>query len=176
MGIGTSLGAYFETTLDHHAGNEYLTNPNSTPDNNELSTNEVMPKPDEGPKVIPIADFTPLTDKQHDLLSWDTPWVMSKDPALNSGTPKERRESMDFMMNQSDEDMKKQYDDAVKTFGKDHVVSDGPLPAGRIRGHSSIPAFKEYKDDLPDDVKIHQMEDGSWIFQKTPDTKSIPMS
>lgn len=57
MGIGTSLGAYFETSLDHHAGNEYLLNPNSTPDNNELSTNEVMPKPDEEPKVIPIADI-----------------------------------------------------------------------------------------------------------------------
>lgn len=57
MGIGTSLGAYFETPLDHHAGNEYLANPNSTPDNNELSTNEVMPKPDEEPKVIPISDI-----------------------------------------------------------------------------------------------------------------------
>lgn len=57
MGIGTSLGAYFETSLDHHAGNEYLLNPNSTPDNNELSTNEVMPKPDEEPKIIPVADI-----------------------------------------------------------------------------------------------------------------------
>lgn len=51
MGIGTSLGAFFEDSLDHHAGNEYLLNPNSTPDNNELSTNEVMPKPDEEAKV-----------------------------------------------------------------------------------------------------------------------------
>lgn len=57
MGIGTSLGAYFETALDHHSSNEYLTNPNSTPDNNELSTNEVMPKSDEEPKVIPISDI-----------------------------------------------------------------------------------------------------------------------
>lgn len=62
MGIGTSLGAYFETYLDHHAGNEYLLNPNSTPDNNELSTNEVMPQSPE--PVNPKHYDTALTDEQ----------------------------------------------------------------------------------------------------------------
>lgn len=65
MGIGTSLGAYFETNLDHHAGNEYLLNPNSTPDNNELSPNVIMPPAEDDvalagdqPIAIPIANIT----------------------------------------------------------------------------------------------------------------------
>lgn len=62
MGIGTSLGAYFETSLDHHAGNEYLDNPSSTPDNNELSTNEVMPQ---APEPVNPAEYeTHLTPDQ----------------------------------------------------------------------------------------------------------------
>lgn len=62
MGIGTSLGAYYETDLDHHAGNQYLLEPNSTPDNNELSTNEVMPQTPE--PVDPSHYETPLTPDQ----------------------------------------------------------------------------------------------------------------
>lgn len=58
MGIGTSLGAYFETNLDHHAGNEYVLKPNSTPDNNELSTDSVMPDPEAEPQAIPVANIT----------------------------------------------------------------------------------------------------------------------
>lgn len=61
MGIGTSLGAFFEDDF-HQIANPWLDNPNSTPDNNELSTNEVMPKPDEEPKVIQ-AGFKEAKDK-----------------------------------------------------------------------------------------------------------------
>lgn len=63
MGIGTSLGAFFEDSFQHHAGNEYLLEPNSTPDNNELSTNEVMPHPEEEPKIVPIANLTNTPDE-----------------------------------------------------------------------------------------------------------------
>lgn len=65
MGIGTSLGAFFETELDHHAGNEL-----QALDNNEISPNEIMPQePVEGedPKIMEVVDsvkFDPRSDKQ----------------------------------------------------------------------------------------------------------------
>lgn len=43
MGIGTSLGAFFEDDF-HHIVNPWLDNPNNTPDNIEISPNEVLPQ------------------------------------------------------------------------------------------------------------------------------------
>lgn len=53
MGIGTSLGAFYQDEF-HQTMDNYMKNPNSTPDNNELSTNEVMPDPEAETKITPI--------------------------------------------------------------------------------------------------------------------------
>lgn len=60
MAIGTSLGAFFETEFDHHTGNELNMD---AKDNNEWSPNEIMPHPEEEPKIIPIANLTNTPDE-----------------------------------------------------------------------------------------------------------------
>lgn len=51
MGIGTSLGAFFEDDF-HHIANPWLDKPNSTPDNNEVSPNAIMP--DDNVTLLPV--------------------------------------------------------------------------------------------------------------------------
>lgn len=52
MSIGTSKGAFFEDDF-HQLVNPWLAAPNSTPDNMELSPNEVLPQE---PTLLPV-DF-----------------------------------------------------------------------------------------------------------------------
>lgn len=61
MGVGTSLGAYFDTGLDHHTGNELNMD---AVDNNEWSPNEIMPHTPE--PVDPSHYDTPLTKGQEE--------------------------------------------------------------------------------------------------------------
>lgn len=55
MGIGTSLGAYFETDLDHHSGNEFVIPPKDTGDDNALPPEEGSY--DNKAKVLQVSDI-----------------------------------------------------------------------------------------------------------------------
>lgn len=114
------------------------------------------------------APYTPLTPEEQEALG-DTGVVSSKGP--NGGPTKEEVQEM---LDTSQEDLDAHYNDLVKDLGKDHVLG-GPLPAGRIRGWKSIPGFQEYMKNLPPDVTVHDLKDGTIIFQKVKQ-KPVPTS
>ena len=109
------------------------------------------------------ADFEELSPEEHKALMWDTP-VTKSSPDAWGATPQERRQQMDDIMSRTQEDYDKYYQElqGSKTF----TSQGGPIPAGRVRGHKDIPAFKEYLNDLPPDVSAHDMKDGTIIFRK----------
>lgn len=171
MGIGTSMGAFHEDEFAHIAS-PWMEKPEDTPDNNVIDPN-VDP---EGIKpikdlIMPVADFTPLNEKQYKDLMWDTPVVSSKDPDLREGTKQSHIDYMNEMLNITPEEHKRNFEATAKAVGRENLLGD-VSPAGRIRGWSDIPAFQDFKDNLPDDVEVHDMKDGTWTFKKKPSALS----
>lgn len=82
MGIGTSLGAFFEDDF-HHIANPWLDTPNSTPDNMEVSPN-ILEEPE--PTLLPVKGVTvlrvPANDNKNlnlgDGIDLDANWAAAK--------------------------------------------------------------------------------------------------
>lgn len=53
MAIGTSMGAFFQDEFHMHA-NPYLEAPMSTPDNMEVSPNNILPDEDKDITLLPV--------------------------------------------------------------------------------------------------------------------------
>jgi hypothetical protein len=106
--------------------------------------------------------YTPLTPEEHEGLIYDTPVVSSK----GGGPTKEDVQEM-LDRPQAEHDA---YFNEMQQFFKEHKwgmnANDAPSPEGRIRGWKDIPGFQEYMKNLPDDVTVHDMKDGTIIFQK----------
>jgi hypothetical protein len=106
--------------------------------------------------------YTPLTPEEHEGLMYDTPVVSSK----GGGPTKEDVQEM-LDRPQAEHDA---YFNEMQKFFKEHKwgmnANDAPSPEGRIRGWKDIPGFQEYMKNLPDDVTVHDMKDGTIIFQK----------
>lgn len=171
MGIGTSLGAFHEDEFAHIAS-PWMIKPDEDVDNNVIdpTIDPDSTRPVDN-LVIPIADFTPLNEKQHKDLMWDTPVVSSKDPDLREGTKQSRIDYMNEMLNITPEEHRRNFEDTAKAVGRGNILGD-VHPAGRIRGWSDLPAFQDFKNNLPDDVEVHDMKDGTWTFKKKPSSIS----
>lgn len=119
--------------------------------------------------------YTPLTEQEHKDLMWDTPVPSSKDPVFHEGTPQERRQAVEEILNETPEERQKQFDEAKKAWG-DQMLDKEPSPTGRFRMWKDIPAIQEYLKDLPRDVRAHDMRDGTIILRKVdPSSTDTPM-
>lgn len=108
----------------------------------------------------PAEPYTPLTQEEHEGLMYDTPVVSSKGP--NGGPTKEEvQEMLDTTQAEHDQ----HWNEMKREWGKS-LLNPEPAPEGRIRGWKSIPGFQEYMKNLPPDVTVHDMKDGTIIFQK----------
>lgn len=110
--------------------------------------------------------YTPLTPEEHEALMYDTPVVSSKIPH----TPEDIQDLLDTPQEEWDQ----HFNELKKQWGN-NLVNPAPNPAGRIRGWKSIPGFQEYMKNLPPDVTVHDMKDGTIIFQKK-QQKPVPTS
>jgi len=108
-------------------------------------------------------NFIPLDPKEKEALAWDTPYVIGKEGAW-ADTPRERRQQMDEMMNRTQEELDRQYQELTEQGMR--TIPANPLPAGRLRGHKNLPAIKEYLQNPPDDVTIYDMGDDTVIIRK----------
>lgn len=134
MGVGTSLGAYFDTGLDHHTGNELNMD---AVDNNEWSPNEIMPHTPE--PVDPSHYDTPLTQGQEEKFQ---DWK-SKMAPNDSGEDYDLRGA--FLNNISPDEKTGHWPDTFKkpnhpTFSDQSMYAgERPDLAGRWQGDVYIP-------------------------------------
>lgn len=114
--------------------------------------------------------FTPLSPEEANKLMYDTPVVgHSMNPeAVNA-------KDLQEMLDRSDAEQKQIYDDAVKEWGEGHVIG-GVMPAGRLRLWKDSPAAQEYLKNVPPDVLIHDMGDGTIIIRKAPYDSPVPVA
>lgn len=101
-----------------------------------------------------------LTEQEYKDLLWDTPIASSKGGGSSAADIQE-------MLDVTDEEHKAHYDEAVKQLGKDNVIG-GINPSGRIRMRKDSEGYQEYIKNIPDDVSVHDMGDGSVILRKKP--------
>ncbi len=114
--IGGSDGQQYETELDFMMGNPVP--------QEEAKVVKTADKQGKGSDLDgPYAQYTDVDEKTRKDLAWDTSYLSQRDPGLHEGTPEEFQERLNGIIDQSQEDINKQYSES-SNFGEEVTGND----------------------------------------------------
>lgn len=174
MTIGTSSGEYYESKIDmlvaHSMALEATEKPveaiPETPLGRGSGANQEK-------RFAGMDDV--LTDKQIDTFKWNSPVYGTKDPRIWEGPFDEIHKEWTDDLRKPQEQVDKEFEDDKKRWNdwakeSEHATPMGPehVPprAGQFRIWKHKPAIQEYIKNLPEDIDVFDLQDGTVVFKR----------